>query len=219
MRGRSALILMALLVAVGCSTGEGTPAGVAFTKVDLPAGSGVPVLLSPAKDTLLIGTRRDGQPLVPGLLRRGPDGTVADIPGQAASPYGLIARWFSIVSDGDRIFGVGGENGGAHGNVRWSVWNGQPSAITEKAQAFSTFSGYGSGELTDVVLTPSGPVILGTWQSVKAGYDLATWLPQGDDWNRQESAGTLLESSLDELGFPVSATDRKSTRLNSSHER
>jgi hypothetical protein len=204
-------ILVALLVAVGgCSKdnggGSGAPAGVTFTKVDLPGGSGVPVKLAADGKTLLIGTRRDGQPLVPGLLRRESDGKVSEIPSQGASPYGLIARWFSIVSDGDRILGIGGENGGAHGNVRWSVWTGGSSGISEKAQAFSTFSGYGSGELTDMVITPSGPAIIGTWQSAKAGYDLATWLPDGDSWNRQESAGTPLESTLDELGFPVAAT-------------
>jgi hypothetical protein len=144
--------------------------------------------------------------LVPGLLRRGPDGAVTEIPAQGVSPYGLIARWFSIVSDGDRILGIGGENGGAHGNVRWSVWTGQQSAVSEKAQTFSTFGGYGAGELADAVLTAAGPVIVGTWQSAKAGYDVATWLPDGDTWNRQESAGTPLESSLDELGFPIAAT-------------
>jgi hypothetical protein len=213
MRGRSTLIMMvALLVAAaGCSDDSvdskerGEAAGVTFNRVELPAG-GVPTTLAPAGDTLLIGTRRDGQAQLPGMLKRGLDGTVAEIPGEAVSPYGKIARWFSIVSDGQRILGVGGENGGAHGNVRWSVWTGGPNEVSEKAQAFTTFSGYGSGELTDVVLTPSGPAIVGTWQSAKAGYDLATWTLDGEDWIRQESAGTALESKLDALGFPVSAT-------------
>lgn len=202
-------MMVALLVATaGCSDdskGGGDAPEVKFTRVDLPAG-GVPTMLAPAGDTLLIGTRRDGQAQLPGLLRRGVDGKVAEIPGEAVSPYGKIARWFSITSAGQEIFGVGGENGGAHGNVRWSVWQGDPARVDEKAQAFTTFSGYGSGELTDVVLTPAGPVIVGTWQSAKAGYDLATWMPDGEDWVRQESAGTALESTLDGLGFPVSAT-------------
>ena len=201
---------MALLVAVGgCSDGSqggsSQPGGVVFSKVEVPGG-GVPTALAPAGDTLLIGTRRDGQPLIPGMLRRGPDGEVAEIPATGVSPYGLIARWFSIVSDGNRILGIGGENGGAHGNVRWSIWTGQPTAISEKAQAFSTFGSYGAGELTGAVLTPAGPVIMGTWQSANAGYDLATWTADGDSWNRQESRGTPLESTVDELGFPVATT-------------
>ena len=210
MRGRIIVVVAALLAAVaGCSKSSGggpsEPAGVAFTKVELPAG-GVPVVLAAGGDSLLIGTRRDGQPLIPGLLRRGPDGAVTEIPAQGVSPYGLIARWFSIVSDGDRIVGIGGENGGAHGNVRWSVWTGQPTAISEKAQAFSTFGGYGAGELADAVLTAAGPVLVGTWQSAKAGYDVAAWTADGDSWNRQESAGTALESTIDELAFPIAAT-------------
>ncbi len=197
-----------LVAAAGCSkdsSGPSAPAGVTFTKVDLPAG-GVPTMVAPSGDTLLIGTRRDGQAQIPGMLRRGPDGTVAEIPSEAVSPYGKIARWFSIISDGKQIVAVGGENGGAHGNVRWSVWTGGLTSLTEKAQAFTTFSGYGSGELTDAVLTPAGPAIVGTWQSAKAGYDVATWTPTGEDWNRQESAGTGLESTLDALGFPTAAT-------------
>jgi hypothetical protein len=201
--------LAVVLAVAGCSndsSGPSQPPGVTFSKVDLPNGTGVPTELAPAGDALLIGVRRDGQPQIPGLLRRGADGAIAEIPSEAVSPYGKIARWFSITSDGQRIFAVGGENGGAHGNVRWSVWDGGARAVDEKAQAFTTFGGYGSGELTDVVITPAGPAIVGTWQGAKAGYDLATWTPQGEDWVRQESAGTPLESTLDELGFPVAAT-------------
>ena len=210
---------VATLVAAlaGCSGNDGaspppsTPAtvplaAVPFAKVDLPAAGGVPTALAAAKDTLLIGTYRDGAPLVPGLFKRAPDGTVSEIPSQGVSPYGLIARWFSIVSDGDRILAIGGENGGAHGNVRWSVWTGGLSGISEKSQAFSTFGGYGAGELSDAVLIGPGSAIVGTWQSAKAGYDVATWLPDGDNWNRQESAGTPLESTLDQLPFPIAAT-------------
>lgn len=206
---------VATLVAAlgGCSGNDtaspppSTPAAVAFAKVELPAADGVPTALAPAGDTLLIGTYRNGAPLVPGLFKRGPDGTVSEIPNQGVSPYGLIARWFSIVSDGNRIVAIGGENGGAHGNVRWSVWTGGLSGISEKSQAFSTFGGYGGGELSDAVLTGPGSAIVGTWQSAKAGYDVATWLPDGDSWNRQESAGTPLESTLDLLSFPIAATD------------
>lgn len=197
-----------VLLVAGCGEGSSEPnqaPGVTFNKVDLPAG-GVPTMLGTAGDTLLIGTRRDGQAQLPGLLRRGPDGAIAEIPSQAASPYGKIARWFSIVSDGKQIVGIGGENGGAHGNFRWSIWTGGQTSVSEKDQAFSIFHGYGSGELSDAVLTPAGPVIVGTWQGSKAGYDVATWTPDGDNWNRQESAGTPLQSTLEALAFPVAAT-------------
>jgi hypothetical protein len=215
MRGR-AVVAAAVAVAIalagcGASTPEG-PAPVSFTKVDLPAGSS-PVVLTAAGDDLLIGTRRDGQAVVPALLRRGADGAVSDIPLTAATPYGMLARWYSIVVDGDRVLAIGGERGGAHGNVRWSAWTGTLSGISEKQQGFSVFGGWGAGELNDAVWTPSGPLLIGSWQSLKVGSDVAVWTADGDTWVRQSSAGTALENTPESLNFPIAATTTGSGAL------
>ncbi|MET1075705.1 MAG: hypothetical protein ABWY11_23855 [Umezawaea sp.] len=205
MRGRVVAALLAVVVGgCGASAPDG-PAPVAFTEVDLPAGS-APVVLAAAGDALLIGARRDGQDLVPALLRRGADGAVADVPLTAATPYGMLATWYSLVVDGDRVLAIGGERGGAHGNVRWSAWTGTTAGISEKAQGFSVFGGWGAGELNDAVWTPSGPLLIGTWQSLKVGADVAVWTADGDTWVRRSSAGTALENTPESLGFPLAAT-------------
>ncbi|GAA2968330.1 hypothetical protein [Actinokineospora diospyrosa] len=195
-------VLVATLVAAGCGGPDGPPP-LALTKVDLP---GAPVTLTPSGGALLIGLHRDGQPVVPALVRRDASGAVTEIPTTTATPYGKLARWTQIATDGTRLFAVGGERGGAHGNVRWSVWDGALAGLTEKRQAFSTFGGYGAGDLVGVVITPAGPVVLGGWDNPNGGFDVATWLPSGDDWIRQPSAGTALEASREALPFPIAAT-------------
>jgi hypothetical protein len=203
---RMGRILVAAALAVTLvSCGDDQPAAVTFTRVDLPSGAR-PVALAASGDDLLIGVRRPGQPVEPALLRRGRDGAVSELPVRALSPYALVAGWVSIGADGDRIVAIGGERGGAHGNVRWSVWNGSAAGLTEQVQAFSTFGGYGAGELYDVVITPEGPAIVGTWESPTAGFDLALWTNEGDTWTRQTSSEPALASTRDLLGFPIAAT-------------
>jgi hypothetical protein len=199
------ILVVAALVATLVSCGDDQPAAVAFTRVDLPRGAR-PVALAAGGDDLLIGVRRPGQPVEPALLRRGRSGVVSELPVRALSPYALVAGWVSIGSAGDRIVAIGGERGGAHGNVRWSVWNGSPTGLTEQVQAFSTFGGYGAGELYDVVITPDGPAIVGTWESPTAGFDLALWTNDGDTWTRQTSSEPALASTRELLGFPIAAT-------------
>ncbi|WP_436491809.1 hypothetical protein [Actinokineospora sp. HUAS TT18] len=196
---RLRVLAVALLVA-GCSTPA--PAAQPVTPVDLPA---TPVALAVDGSALLIGMRRDGQPLVPALTRRA-DGKLTDIPLQGASPYGLLATWQSIAVDNGAYVAIGGERGGAHGNVRWSAWSGSAAGVTEKPQAFSTFGGWGAGDLIDAVITPQGPVLVGSWESKRTGLDVAVWTADGDSWNRQSSAGTPLESAADALGFATAAT-------------
>ena len=207
------LLVVTLLSAAGaCSAGDGggggagsAPPAVAFTKVELPAGA-APVVLAAAGDDLLIGTRRAGQEVVPGLLRLGQQGQPVELAVHGATPYGLLARWSSIAADGERIVGLGGERGGAHGHVRWSVWTAAPDGIAEQRQGFSTFGGYAAGDIVDAVLTPTGSALVGAWESAQLGFDVAVWTPAGEDWLRQSSAGTALESSEGSLGFPMAAT-------------
>jgi hypothetical protein len=202
-------VLVAIMLSgAGCSANvKDQPAALPFNAVELPAGAR-PVALSAAGDALLIGVRREGQPVLPGLLRRGPDGALTEVAVHAASEYGRLATWGSIAADGERLVAVGGERGGAHGHVRWSVWTGSLSgtpALAERVQGFSTFGGYEMGELVDAVLTPGGAALVGSWQSAKLGFDVAVWTPEGDVWTRQNSVGTALESTPDVMGFPTAA--------------
>ncbi|HUQ59277.1 hypothetical protein [Lentzea sp.] len=190
------LTLAVLLVLTGCSSG-GADDAAGFTPVDLTA---TPEALATHGDMLLIGTRPSDHPE---LVTRSKDGTLANARLTPTSPYGKEAHWYGITSDGTTITGVGGERGGAHGNVRWSAWTGDVRQIVEKPQAFSTFGGYGAGELIGPVRTRQGPLVIGTWQSAKAGLDIAVWTYAADTWGRQPSEGTVLESSQDLLRFPL----------------
>jgi hypothetical protein len=189
------LTLAVLLVLTGCSSS--TSDGTGFTPVDLTA---TPEALATHGDLLVIGTRPTDHPE---LVTRTKDGVLSNARLTPATPYGKEAHWYGITSDGTTITGVGGERGGAHGNVRWSAWTGDTQQIVEKPQGFSTFGGYGAGELIGVVRTRKGPLIIGTWQSAKAGLDIAMWTYAADTWSRQPSAGTVLESSQELLRFPL----------------
>lgn len=193
-------VLAVVLVLAGCGADE--PPEQAFTAVALPAGA-VPETLTAYGDGLLIGVRQDDRP---GLVRLDADGTMTEIPVQGVSGYGREALWYSIATDGQRILAIGGKRGGAHGNVRWSVWTGDATGLTEQAQVFSTFGGLGAGDLIDAVLSPSTAALVGTWSSGSAGLDAAVWTASGDVWTRQPSAGTPLESTRESLKFPMAAT-------------
>jgi len=197
--GMRRLTFAVLLVLAGCSAGADDN-GIGFTAVDLIAK---PEALSTHGDALLIGTRPADHPE---LVTRSKDGTLTNVRLTPGTPYGKVAHWYSLSSDGATITGLGGERGGAHGNVRWSAWTGDTGQIVEKPQAFSTFGGYGAGELLAVARTAQGPLIIGTWESAKAGLDIAVWTYAADTWSRQPSAGTVLESSQELLRFPIAAT-------------
>lgn len=206
MGNRAAAVLLAVsLVLAGCGAEQPQgPAPLRFTEVQLPAGT-TPTVLTPVGDTLLIGVRRDGQPVVPGLLRRGPDGRLAEIPVSPAGMYGEQAFWYSITAEADRIVAIGGRTGGAHGNVRWTVWTGSDAGLAERPQPFSTFGGYGAGALVDAVLTPAGAALVGSWQNPTVGLDIMVWRPAGRYWVRRPVAGTALENTRESLKFPLSA--------------
>lgn len=199
-------LLSVVCLGAGCAgpTAE-TQAGIRFTPVALAPGT-IPEVLAASGDGLLIGVRRDGQATQPGLLRLGSDGAVAEIPVQAATGYGRTASWYSLVGDGSRVLGIGGDRGGAHGNVRWSIWTGTSAGVAEHVQTFSTFGGWGAGDLIDGVLTPASSAVIGSWQSDDAGLDVAVWTPQGDTWVRRSSTGTPLQSTRASVTFATAAT-------------
>lgn len=190
---------MILVLLAGCAAEA--PARAPFTKIDLPAGA-VPERIAADGDALLVGTRVHGKP---GLLRY-EHGRTKDIPLTPATGYGAEAYWYSLTADKDEILAVGGKTGGAHGNVRWSVWRTTPAGtVAEQPQPFSTFGGLGGGALIDGVLPTSGPLLVGTWASHTAGADAMTWSTDGTYWNRTNPAGTPLESTSDSLKYPEAA--------------
>jgi hypothetical protein len=196
-------LLAVVLLVVACGPDQsGSPGAVRFTEVALPAGV-APLVLTPMGDSLLIGGRRDGGPV---LFRRSTAGDLAEVPVDPAGMYGEQAYWYSIAADESHLVAIGGKTGGAHGNVRWSAWRGSAAGLAEEPQPFSTFGGYGGGDLIDAVLTPDGPALIGTWQNPTVGLDIMVWRPDGKYWVRQPVAGTALENTRESLKFPLAAT-------------
>jgi len=204
--GRVIAAGVAALAVVACaSAAPADPTELRGVPVALPAGMS-PEVLAVSGDALLIGVRREGPSAGPGVLRRAPDGTVTEIPTQPSTGYGRTSSWYVLTADGTQVLGVGGDRGGAHGNVRWSVWTGTAAGVAEHTQAFSTFGGWGARDLVGAVLAPTGPTLVGSWQSDGAGLDVAVWTPNGDDWVRRSSTGTALASTRATQGFAISAT-------------
>lgn len=195
----------AVLVAGGCSASAQQPQR-AWSQVPLP-GDVAAVTLTAFRDELLIGTRTTGDAPAPGLVRMH-GGEATPLAVTPATGYGREARWLSIAVDAEGgLVAVGGERGGAHANVRWTVWRGtNQSGLTEEPQTFATFGGWGAGELVGAVAAPAGPAVVGSWESKQAALDAAVWLPRGTTWVRQDSAGTALESSPQDLVGPVATT-------------
>ena len=134
----------------------------------------------------------------PVLLHVGATGVVRPVPLRPTSPYAKVADLSSLASDGTQVFAIGEAHGGAHANFRWTTWSGSVRALTEYPQTFETFGGISAGALLDVVVTTDGPVIAGSWSSADArGLDAAIWLPRGQTWQRQESAGGALANRDD----------------------
>ncbi len=147
---------------------------------------------------VLIGAFSTQRPSPRILVGTGPT-SLREVPLTPRSPYAFQARWFQIATHGDRIDAVGGAQGGAHGNYRWSTWTGNSERVTEQEQGFLVFGGYGSGDLTGVGYAGDSPVILGAWQSGQTGLDIATWVRTDDRWTRLPSTGTPLASTPSEL--------------------
>ena len=140
------------------------------------------------------------------------DGAARSVPLKPDSPYAKVADLVSLDANGTEVVALGAAHGGAHSNVRWTVWRGTTDGLVEHPQTFETFGGLGAGALTGIVLTADGPVIAGTWSAVSGrGLDAAVWLPKGDRWVRQPSAGTPLADNDKVQVNPRAAAARSQT--------
>ena len=190
------------------STTEAGGPRLAWTAVALPTGVEAKTLTAMG-DRLLVGGLKAGDTPdtpSPALLTIDGAGTQTRVPLNPQSPYASLARWYSVATDGTRIIAIGGANGGAHGNVRWTTWAGTTAGVDELPQSFYAFGGWGAGDLVDAVITPGGDALVGSWGGAKAGLDAAVWTFADRTWTRQDPAGTALESTATLLVGPRGAT-------------
>ncbi|MEV6286715.1 hypothetical protein [Kribbella sp. NPDC051770] len=202
---RRALLLVAALLLLATACSEDKPAAaVPWEQVKLPAEA---VALASSGDQLLVGLRDRNAKVVPRLLLvDGDKQREVKLSPSPSSPYSFHAIWKSIAYDGRRVLALGGAAGGAHSNVRWTVWTGDTTALKELPQVFTTFGGPDAGRVYSAVVTPTGQALLGAWASKTSGLDAAVWLPQGERWTRQDSTGTVLRSQPSLLVGPGDAT-------------
>lgn len=199
---RALLLVVLLLLVTSCS--EEKPRTVSWSQVQLPAE---PVVVTGHGDQLLVGLRDRTAKVVPRLLLiEGDKQSEVELSPDPSSPYAALAVWKSIAYDGRQVLALGGAAGGAHSNVRWTVWTGTTAAVTEHPQEFNTFGGPDAGALHSAVIGPAGQALLGSWASKVSGLDAAVWLPEGTKWIRQDSAGTVLRSTPGLLPGPGDAT-------------
>lgn len=189
----SLLTGLLLLLPTACTATEPTPDWT--TVASLPAGF-EPETLTPGPDGLIIGGRAT-DPARPMLLVERADG-VREVPLTPESVYGRTATLASVaVADGS-WYAFGGDRGGAHANVRWSVWSGTGSGLREHEQIFWVFGGQDAGSLTTMVARPGAPMIIGNWGSPR-GLDITVWTARQDTWTRSDSRGSALASTAQEL--------------------
>ncbi len=201
--------------------GPSSTTGTAWRREAVPTGT-APLVLAAYRDGLLLGAARppDSTAATPSSVGAADDeihraglatavqpevytlqgGRWSALPVQAASGYGAVATWSALHLSADgSIVAVGGARGGAHANVRWSVWRGDvTSGLREQPQGFTVFGGWGAGDQGGIVEAGGIPLLFGSWGG-QAGLDIAVWRPDGDRWVRQSSEGTDLGSTATRL--------------------
>ena len=166
-----------------------------WTAVDLPESMN-PRSLAISGPDLLVGGRSTSGGNHPVLAAVADNGAARSVPLKPNSPYAKVADLVSLDANGTEVVALGAAAGGAHSNFRWTVWRGNDKGLVDYPQTFETFGGPSAGGLTDIVLTADGPVIVGAWYSASGkGLDAAVWLPKGDRWLLQPSAGTPLANT------------------------
>lgn len=197
-------MLAVLLSSLGTGLLGGCAPNSAWTELALPAtvGAGVrPVTLAAYRAGVVVGTQ-DGAGRPGALVREGRSWTM--VPVEGVSGYGKEGRWLAIAADGsDGLVAVAGARGGAHANVRWTVWRGDESGLREQEQSFYVFGGWGAGDLSGLVVTATTPLIVGSWESEAgdSGLGAAVWIPVagGARWERQPTIGTALANTAQEM--------------------
>ena len=193
-----AALLMMIMVASCSDAGPPAPPETArelsWSRIALPE-SVAASSLAPASEALLVAGRASSGRGHPALFAVDASGNTHPVALHPTSPYAKVADLVSVAAHGTEVVALGGKHGGAHANVRWTVWTGSRQGLDEYPQPFETFGGQSAGGLLGIVIASDGPVIAGTWAANEGGLNAAVWLPTGRRWLRQESDGTALANT------------------------
>ena len=190
----TALLLGVTLMLSACSARPDTPEKLdGWHQLALPDGM-VPSTLVQGGNALFIGgSLVTGGATSPALATMPIDGTES-VPSRVrlvpATPYGQVAELTSVATHEEAIVALGAAHGGAHANVRWTVWTGTRAGLVDRPQTFETFGGWNAGTLLGAAVDGRGPLVIGTWQGAH-GLDGAVWRADGERWVRRPSPPTL----------------------------
>lgn len=188
-----ALLAGLSLAPAGCTPTEPSPR---WTRLDsLPTTFTAETLATGAGRMIVAG--RSSDPDRPTMLIT-EAGAVREVRLTPESPYGRTAGLSSVAIKDGQVYALGGDRGGAHANVRWSIWSGTLDAVAEREQSFRSFGGQDAGSLRSIVIGPDGPMIIGNWGSPH-GLTITVWTVREGRWTRHDSAGTALASTTAEL--------------------
>ncbi|WP_425308649.1 hypothetical protein AADG42_07805 [Ammonicoccus fulvus] len=195
---RSPRVVLVSLLVVATTAALSTvasPPHVPWRPVVL-AGSGQVVTLTGTPEGMLVGRYAPDAATRVSLQRVDLEtGESREVPLTMGPGYARETELVSVSVLGSDVVAVGGARGGAHGNVRWSVWRGSPAGLQEEPQTFETFGGWEAGGLVGSAYASAGPLIMGSWASPSGGVDFAVWQPVGERWLRIADAGPDLRAT------------------------
>lgn len=186
------------LMVAGCVAPPATTPVLAWTDVT-PAGVVPATVASTAAGLLIAGT--DASESAPAVMK--PDGSLVTL--NPTEPYAQTAQISAVASSGDQLYLLGGRSGGAHGNVRWTVWDGPVAGpVTSRPQEFFTFGGHDAGPLLGVVMASGQPVIVGS-RGDEGGPLAALYMASGETWQQLDTPALLRSGMGGILGFTAAA--------------
>jgi hypothetical protein len=207
---------MLLLITVASCSNSRQPAQtqtvreLSWTQIALPESVAASSLAAASQELLVAGMASSGGDH-PALFAVDASRNMHAVPLHPISPYAKVAELVSVAARGTQVVALGAKHGGAHANVRWTVWAGSTERLDEYPQTFETFGGQSAGGLLDIVFTADGPAIVGSWAAAEGGLDAAVWLPRGRRWLRQDSDGTALANTKEVQVAPRAASTAGST--------
>jgi len=196
--GRLLAVLLGLAVLTACV--QSPALDVRLTWLDVTPAGVVPLALASSESgPVVAGTdSSDSGPSV--VLTTGEK--VSLVPSE---PYAASARIVAATSAGGELYLIGGRSGGAHGNVRWTVWDGPAAGpVTSRPQDFFTFGGHDAGPLLGTVVVDGKPVIVGS-RGGDAGPDAALYVVDGEVWHQLDTPSALHSANGVVLGFTAVA--------------
>lgn len=128
------------------------------------------------------------------------------VPLVPSEPYAASARIVSAASAGGVLYLIGGRAGGAHGNTRWTVWDGAVGGpVTSRPQEFFTFGGHDAGPLLGTLIVDGRPIIVGS-RGAEAGPEAALYAVDGEVWYPLDTPAALRSASGLVLGLTAATS-------------